>query len=80
VIERVNSAEAGTAVSPGEATFREEVSRGNLRRKAEIHKEAFVREEVRVKKVVEQDTVEAQETLRREELTLILAYPDRGYL
>jgi len=69
VIERVNSAEAGTAVSPGEATREGEVAHVEIyEEKLEIHKEAFVREEVRVKKVVEQDTVEAQETLRREEL------------
>ncbi|MBD2435667.1 DUF2382 domain-containing protein [Nostoc sp. FACHB-110] len=70
VIERTTPADAGRAVAPGEATFREgEVARVELHEETpDIRKEAFVREEVRVKKVVEQDTVEAQETIRREEL------------
>ncbi|NDJ25313.1 DUF2382 domain-containing protein [Nostoc sp. B(2019)] len=70
VIERVTPTDAGTAVSPGEANFREgEVARMEIHEETpEIRKEAFVREEVRVKKVVDQDTVETQETVRREEL------------
>lgn len=72
VIERVTPADAGRAVNPGEATFREgEVAHVELYEEtADIHKEAFVREEVRVSKEVERDTVEAQETLRREELDI----------
>jgi len=66
VIERVNSAEAGTVVS-GEATREGEVAHVEIyEEKSETKKPCA--EEVRVKKVVEQDTVEAQETLRREEL------------
>ncbi|MBW4643449.1 MAG: DUF2382 domain-containing protein [Goleter apudmare HA4340-LM2] len=70
VIERVTPTDAGRAVAPGEADFREgEVARLEIHEETpEIHKEAFVREEVRVKKVVEQDTSEAQATVRREEL------------
>jgi uncharacterized protein (TIGR02271 family) len=70
VIERITPDDAGRAVAPGEAAFREgEVARVEIHEEtADIRKEAFVREEVRVKKVVEQDTVEAQETIRREEL------------
>lgn len=72
VIERVTPADAGRAVNPGEATFREgEVAHVELYEEtADIHKEAFVREEVRVSKEVERDTVEAKETLRREELDI----------
>lgn len=72
VIERITPADAGRAVNPGEATFREgEVAHVELYEEtADIHKEAFVREEVRVSKEVERDTVEAQETLRREELDI----------
>jgi len=70
VVERVTPDDAGRAVAPGQADFREgEVARVEIYEETpEIRKEAFVREEVRVKKVVEQDTVEAQETIRREEL------------
>jgi uncharacterized protein (TIGR02271 family) len=70
VIERVTPDDAGTAVAPGTATFREgEVARVELHEEtADIRKEAFVREEVRVQKVVEHETVEAQEQIRREEL------------
>ncbi|RCJ33583.1 photosystem reaction center subunit H [Nostoc minutum NIES-26] len=70
VIERVTPADAGKAVAPGEADFREgEVARVELHEETpDIRKEAVLREEVRVKKVVEHDTVEAQETIRREEL------------
>ncbi|GBE92047.1 DUF2382 domain-containing protein [Nostoc cycadae] len=70
VIERITPDDAGRAISPGEADFREgEVARVEIYEEtADIRKEAFVREEVRVRKVVEQDTVEAQETIRREEL------------
>ncbi|MEJ1937145.1 DUF2382 domain-containing protein, partial [Nostoc sp. NIES-2111] len=70
VIERVTPDDAGTAVAPGTAAFREgEVARVELHEEtADIRKEAFVREEVRVQKVVEHDTVEAQEQIRREEL------------
>ncbi len=70
VIERVTPTDAGVAVSPGEATFREgEVARVEIYEEtADIHKEAFVREEIKVRKEVESETVEAKETLRREEL------------
>ncbi|NMF64169.1 photosystem reaction center subunit H [Brasilonema octagenarum UFV-E1] len=72
VVERVTPADAGRAVAPGEATFREgEVARVEIYEEtADVRKEAFLREEVRVKKVVDQDTVEAQETIRREELDI----------
>jgi uncharacterized protein (TIGR02271 family) len=70
VIERVTPTDAGQAVAPGEADFREgEVARLEIHEETpEIHKEAVVREEVRFKKVVEQETSEAQATVRREEL------------
>ena len=70
VIERVTPKDAGVAVPPGEASFREgEVARLEVHEETpDIHKETFVREEVRVRKVVEQDTAESQETVRREEL------------
>jgi len=70
VIERVTPTDAGRAVTPGEADFREgEVARMEVYEETpEIRKEAFVREEVKVKKVVDQQTVNAEETIRREEL------------
>lgn len=70
VIERVTPQDAGKAVSPGEADFREgEVARVELHEETpDIRKEAVLREEVRVKKVVEQETVQAEDTIRREEL------------
>lgn len=70
VVERVTPDDAGRAVTPGEANFKEgEVARMEVyEENADIRKEAFVREEVKVKKEVERDTVEAQETVRREEL------------
>lgn len=70
VIERVNSTDAGRAVSPGEATFREgEVAHVEIYEETpDIRKEAVLREEVRIRKEVEQDTVNAEETIRREEL------------
>ena len=70
IIERVTPADAGRAVRPGEATFREgEVAHVEIyEEQASVQKEAFVREEVRVSKEVEQKTVETQETVRREEL------------
>jgi len=72
VIERTTPVDAGTAVTPGEANFREgEVARIEIHEEtADIRKEAFVREEVNVRKVVDQDTVEAKETIRREELDI----------
>jgi uncharacterized protein (TIGR02271 family) len=72
VIERTTPADAGRAVAPGEADFRnQEVARMEIYEETpDIRKEAVVREEVQIKKVVEQDTVEAQETLRREELDI----------
>ncbi|MCC5617857.1 DUF2382 domain-containing protein [Nostoc sp. CHAB 5836] len=72
VIERVTPADAGTAVSGGEADFREgEVARIEIHEETpEVRKEAFLREEVRVRKVVDHDTVETQETVRREELDI----------
>ncbi|MDF5733686.1 MAG: DUF2382 domain-containing protein [Rhizonema sp. PD38] len=70
IIERVTPTNAGQAVAPGTANFREgEVARLEIHEEVpDIRKEAFVREEVRVTKVVDQETVEAQETIRREEL------------
>ncbi len=70
VVERVTPTDAGRAVTPGEANFREgEVARMELYEEtADIHKETVVREEVRVRKVVDRDTVEEQGTIRREEL------------
>ncbi|UKO97733.1 PRC and DUF2382 domain-containing protein [Nostoc sp. UHCC 0870] len=70
VVERITPENAGRAVSPGEANFREgEVTRVELHEETpDIRKEAVVREEIRVKKVVEQDTVQAEGTIRREEL------------
>ncbi|WP_009631259.1 DUF2382 domain-containing protein [Synechocystis sp. PCC 7509] len=72
VIERITPTNAGVAVSPGEATFREgEVAHVEIYEEtADIHKEAFVREEIKVRKEVESETVEAKETLRREELDI----------
>jgi uncharacterized protein (TIGR02271 family) len=72
VVERVTPQDAGRAVAPGEANFREgEVARVDIYEETpEIRKEAVVREEVRVRKEVEQDTVQAQETVRREELDI----------
>jgi uncharacterized protein (TIGR02271 family) len=70
VIERVTPADAGTAVTPGEADFREgEVARVEIYEETpNIQKEAFVREEVRIRKEVDRETVNAEEQLRREEL------------
>jgi uncharacterized protein (TIGR02271 family) len=70
VIERVTPENAGTAVSPGAADFREgEVLRVELHEETpDIRKETVLREEVRVKKVVEHDTIESEEKIRREEL------------
>ncbi|MBD2773663.1 DUF2382 domain-containing protein [Iningainema tapete] len=70
VVERVTPEDAGRAVAPGVANFREgEVARVEIYEETpDIRKEAVVREEVRVRKVVDQETVEAQETIRREEL------------
>lgn len=70
VIERVTPTDAGKAVTPGEAAFREgEVARLEIHEETpDIRKETVVREEVRVRKVVDQDTAEAQATVRREEL------------
>jgi uncharacterized protein (TIGR02271 family) len=72
VIERTTPVDAGTAVTPGEADFREgEVARIEVYEETpDIRKEAFVREEVHVRKEIERDTVEAQETIRREELDI----------
>jgi uncharacterized protein (TIGR02271 family) len=72
VIERVTPADAGRAVAPGEAAFREgEVAHVEIYEETpDIQKEAFVREEVRVSKVVDHETVQAQETVRREELDI----------
>ncbi|WP_414620675.1 DUF2382 domain-containing protein [Calothrix sp. CCY 0018] len=72
VVERVTPTDAGRAVAPGEANFKEgEVAHVDLyEENADVRKEAFVREEVKVKKEVERDTVESQETIRREELDI----------
>lgn len=70
VIERTTPTDAGQAVAPGVANFRDgEVARIEIHEEVpDIRKEAFVSEEVRVKKVVTQETHEAQDTIRREEL------------
>jgi uncharacterized protein (TIGR02271 family) len=70
LIERVTPADAGAAVAPGTADFREgeDASIELYEETPDIRKEAFVREEVRVQKIVDHDTVEAQEKIRREEL------------
>jgi uncharacterized protein (TIGR02271 family) len=70
VVERITPTDAGRAVAPGEAAFREgEVARVEVYEETpEVRKEAFVREEVRVKKDVTQETVQAEDTVRREEL------------
>ncbi|KAF3890457.1 MULTISPECIES: DUF2382 domain-containing protein [Nostocales] len=70
IVERVTPTDAGRAVNPGEANFREgEVARMEIYEETpDIRKEAVLREEVRVRKVVDRDTVEEQETIRREEL------------
>ena len=86
VIERVTPADAGRAVTPGTADFREgEVAHVEIYEETpDIRKEAFVREEVKVTKVVDQEMVEAQETIRREELDVdtdgrpVLDRPDSG--
>jgi uncharacterized protein (TIGR02271 family) len=72
VIERTTPTDAGRAVAPGEADFREgEVAHVEIYEETpDIRKEAFVREEVRVTKEVERETVNAQETIRREELDI----------
>jgi hypothetical protein len=64
VIERTTPAEAGRAVAPEEANFREgEVARMEIYEETpDIRKEAFVREEVNIRKEVDRETV------RREEL------------
>lgn len=72
IIERNTPVDAGRAVTPGEANFREgEVARIEIYEETpDIHKEAFVREEVNIKKVVDRDTVEREETIRRERLDI----------
>lgn len=72
VIERTTPVGAGTAVTPGAATFTEgEVARVEVYEETpDIRKEAFVREEVSVRKEVDRETVNAEETLRREELDI----------
>jgi len=68
VIERVTPTDAGRAVAPGSAAFREgEVAHEIYEERLTFTKKPLC-EEVKVTKVVEQETVEAQETLRREEL------------
>lgn len=72
VVERTTPTDAGTAVRPGEADFREgEVARVEIyEEQADIHKEAVLREEVKIRKEVERDTVQAEEQIRREELDI----------
>ncbi|MCL1469938.1 DUF2382 domain-containing protein [Argonema antarcticum] len=72
VVERTTPTDAGIAVAPGVANFREgEVARIEVYEETpDIRKEAFVREEVVVKKVIDRDTVDAEETIRREELDI----------
>jgi uncharacterized protein (TIGR02271 family) len=70
VIERTTPTDAGTQVTPGEASFQSgEVARMEVYEEtADVRKEAFVREEINVRKEVDRDTVDAEETIRREEL------------
>ncbi|MBD1888488.1 DUF2382 domain-containing protein [Coleofasciculus sp. FACHB-SPT9] len=70
IVERVTPADAGRAVTPGEAAFQEgEAARVEIYEETpNIQKEAFVREEVRIRKEVDRETVNAEEQLRREEL------------
>jgi len=70
IVERVTPQDAGKAVAPGEANFREgEVARMEVYEETpDIRKETVVREEVRVRKVVDQETVEAHDTVRSEHL------------
>lgn len=70
IVEQQTPQNSRTAVTPGEAQFREgEVARVEVyEENASIGKQAFVREEVDVRKEVERDTVEATEKVRREEL------------
>ncbi len=72
VIERNAPADAGRAVTPGEAAFNQgEVARVEVYEETpDIHKEAFVREEVNVRKEVDRDTVKAEDEIRREELDI----------
>lgn len=72
VIDRTQPRDAGRAVSPQEADFREgEVARAEIHEeRADIRKEPFVREEVSMRKEVEHDTVEAEEQVRHEELEI----------
>lgn len=72
VVEHRAVSDAGRAVSPGEADFREgEVARLEVYEEtADIHKEAFVTEEVSVRKEIDRDVVTAQEKLRREKLNI----------
>jgi len=72
VVERTTPADAGRAVTPGDADFREgEMARMEIYEETpDIRKEAFVREEVTIRKEVDRETVDAEETLRREELDL----------
>lgn len=72
VIERVNPADAGTAIAPEAAQFGgSEAARIEVYEETpDIRKEAFVAEEVTVKKVVDRDTVEVEDQIRREELEI----------
>lgn len=72
VVEHRAVSNAGQAVTPGEADFREgEVARLEVYEEtADIHKEAFVTEEVNVRKEIDRDVVTAQEKLRREKLNV----------
>jgi uncharacterized protein (TIGR02271 family) len=70
VVERVDSVEADTPVTPGEAAFDEgQVARVEVYEETpDIRKEAVVAEEVTVKKVVDRETVDVEDQIRREEL------------
>lgn len=72
VIERMTPDNAGKAVSPSEATFREgEVAHMDLyEEQPDIRKEAVLREEVKIRKEVEQEVVSTQEQVRKEELDI----------
>lgn len=70
VIERTTPADAGRAVAPGEANFRDtEVARVEVYEETpDIRKETVVAEEVNIRKEVSQETATATGQVRREEL------------
>jgi len=70
VVERVQSEDFGTAVTPGEASFQavEAVRMEVYEETADFKKEAFVREEINLRKEVDRQLVDVEETIRREQL------------